>query len=521
MNPLILDLGQAQILHPSRIQQGASQRSWSAAESIRLAMDELKEVPPETRPRDWEAFWGFDRPAEVDFVWWPLVSGGAARHVFGGVRPSADLPQEPTPPNFASGPDPLPRLDIEDYFQVLHRGWLARPIQDIPDTHIRAISTLAKHAYFQTDRGIGFRTRASELLEVVVFLHEFWLRPVSDWTPPDGDAFTCIADLFAFLVFRYEVPQWLDPRGGPPDRNWEDPNWLTLAVFAGRGGSLHEGLAYLAMDRWGQPLLTRRGVREFASASRELSFRDAVRYAFVFASGGDLEVFHDFQALKDQIQLQFAAPVVRALAPWLARNRNGIAPGMAALIIHWAHAGYLGNPQRRVGASFKAPPWKPSRTFTLGHRSLRSIITEILTQIADFRNPMCRHLDYFNWSTRGWDQALTIAGVEWTARQLCTISELAREGTEMRHCVLQYLTACAIGNTAMFSLASSEGDRVTLEVCPSSMELLQIRGPANRDPFLAELIAAECWHRRIRSHGDAKYLSEWGGALGIPAGSAL
>lgn len=504
MNPLILDLGQAQILHLSRTQQGASQRSWSVAESIRMAVEDLKEVPPETRPLDWEDFWGFDSSPEVDFVWWPLVSGAAARHVFGGVHPSADLPPEPTLPDLATSPDRLPRLDIEDYFQVLHRGWLARPIQDIPDTHIRAITTLAKHAYFQTDRGIGFRTRAFQLLEVVVFLHEFWLRPVSDWTPPDGDVFTCIADLFAYLVLRYDVPQWLDPRGGPADRGWHDPKWLTLAVFAGRGGSLREGLAYLAMDRWGQPLLTRRGVREFASAPRELSFSDAIRYAFVLSSGGDLTAFHDYQALGDRIQLPFAAPVIRTLAPWLARNRNGIAPGTGDLILYWAHTVYLETQQRREDASSKAPTWKTSRTFTLNRRSLRSIISEIFSKFIDLRNPLCRPSADHNWSAHGWDRTLTIADAEWTARELCTISDLARAGTEMRHCALQYHTACATGETALVSLVSSEGDWVTLEVCPVTLELLQIRGPANRDPFLPEQIAAETWIRRIRSHGDTK-----------------
>ena len=499
MNPLILDLGQAQILHPCRSQQGTSKRSWSAAESIRLAMDQLKEEPPVRWASPLDELFEVADSAELDFIWWPLVSEGAGRHVFGGVCPAPDLPSEPPLPKFPWAPDLLPHLDIEDYFEVFHRGWPTRVMNDNPDARVRAIAILAKHAYFQTNHGIGFRTRAIHLLQLVVFLHEFWLRPVSDWTPPDGDAFTCVADLFAYLVFRYEVPQWLDPRGGPPDRDWDDPNWLTLAVFTGRGGSLHEGLAYLAMDRWGQPLLTRRGVQQFASAPRELSFKDALRYAFVLASGGDLAAFHDFQALGDQIQFPFAAPVVRALAPWLARNRNGIAPGMGSLIILWAHAGYLGTQQRRVEASSKAPPWNPTRTFTLGRRSLRSIITEILSQISDFRNPLCRRLVYNNWPARGWDRTLTIADVEWTARELCTIGDLAREGTEMRHCVLQYHTFCATGHTTVVSLVSNEGDRVTIQVCPVSLELLQIRGPANRDPFLAELIAAESWRQTAAS----------------------
>ena len=74
MNPSILDLGQAQILHPCRSQQGTSKRSWSAAESIRLAMDELKEEPPVRRPCPLDEMLEFADPPESDFIWWPLVA---------------------------------------------------------------------------------------------------------------------------------------------------------------------------------------------------------------------------------------------------------------------------------------------------------------------------------------------------------------------------------------------------------------------------------------------------------------
>lgn len=105
--------------------------------------------------------------AELDFIWWPLVSEGAGRATSsGGVCPAPDLPSKSSP-KFPWAPDLLPHLDIEDYFEVFHRGWPTRVMNDNPDACVRATAILAKHAYFQTNHGIGFRTRAIHPVLVV------------------------------------------------------------------------------------------------------------------------------------------------------------------------------------------------------------------------------------------------------------------------------------------------------------------------------------------------------------------
>lgn len=498
MNPLIIDLGGTQIRHGSRTQRGEVEHGWSASESIRLAIEELTEDPPHRHSLH-DVGHGFDANGRGDFAWWPLTSGGAGRQFFGGVRPLPDLPAEPPLPEFPFAADPPSRLDIEDFFQVFHRGWTTRSHQEIQDGQARAIATLGSHSHFQTNPGIRLETKPYQLLEVIVFYHGFWLRRVADWTPPEGDAFSCIRDLFAHLFFRYNVPRWLDPRGGPADREWDDPNWLTLAIFNSRGGSIHEGLAYLAMDQWGQPLLTRRGVRRFTEAPRELQFWDAIRYALILDSGGDLAAVQDFQAFGDRIPLMYAAPVVRALAPWLTQNREGISPGMGVLMIHWAHAKYREFRRRQADAHNNAPQRTRPRAFTIQRRSLRSVIAEILTNLAEFRNPLCKHMAHHTWPSHAWDRTLKIADVEWIAREICTVGELAREGIEMRHCAIQCLTSCATGQTTVVSMTSSHGNRVTLQVCPETLDLLQIRGAGNRDPSPGEQFAAETWHRHIRT----------------------
>ncbi|MBX3735004.1 MAG: PcfJ domain-containing protein [Verrucomicrobiae bacterium] len=409
----------------------------------------------------------------------------------------------------AAGDDPQPRsplpagdvnrLGVKDLYMVLRHGWCNLTQEELDHGEDRAIATLERHPYFQAGAGIGFDTPSHRFLKIIVEYHLLWQRPVTKWVPPNGDAFTCLSDLFAHLFFLYDVPQWLDPQGGPEDREWDDPNWLTLAIFTGRGGSLHEGLAYLCMDPVGKPLLTRLGVRQFTEAPRHLPFWDAVRHALILDSGGDLPATQDFRAFGDIPALMFAAPVVRALAPWLARNRDGIVPGMGVLMIHWAHAAYRDFQRRQVDAHDGVPPQNRTRPFTIKRRSLRSVIAEILGSLTDLRNPLCRQLVHHTWPSQGWDRTLRIADVEWTIRELCTVGDLAREGHEMNHCAIQCLQICATGESVLFSVSNSREARVTLQICPHTFRLLQIRGPGNRAPSPEEEAATDAWRRAIES----------------------
>lgn len=500
MNPLALDLSGTQIRHASRTRSSRLDRKWSATESVRLAIEEATHEPSDPR-RCLDINAPFPCEYFPEFAWWLLISGGAGRHLFGGKRLPGGVASDDSQIQNPFEAEPVRRPDIEDIAGVMHRGWSELSYEEVTDGYDRAIATLGVHPYFQSVHGIGLHEAAYRLLQPLVAYHGFWLRPVMEWIPPNGDAFACLSDLFALLFFQYDVPQWLDPRGGPEDREWDDPNWLTLAIFTGRGGSLHEGLAYLCMDQWGKPLLTRRGVRQFTEAPRDLPFWGAVRYALILASGGDLAATQDFQAFGENPPLMFAAPVVRSLAPWLARNREGHVPGMAVLMIHWAHAAYRDVQSRRAEARDGARSKTNPRPLAVKRRSLRSVIAEIIANLADYRNPLCSRLVHHTWPSHGWDRTLRIADVEWTVRELCTVGDLAREGQEMNHCAIQCLEPCASGETVLVSVASARGNRVTLQICPRPFLLLQIRGPGNRAPLPEEQAASDAWRREILSAG--------------------
>jgi len=71
---------------------------------------------------------------------------------------------------------------------------------------------------------------------------------------------------------------------------------------------------------------------------------------------------------------------------------------------------------------------------------------------------------------------------------------LAREGTDMRHCVASYARDCAAGHTRIFALENlADGERATLELRRRVSLWFpgQIKGPCNGEVSIAMRIAAE------------------------------
>ena len=70
-----------------------------------------------------------------------------------------------------------------------------------------------------------------------------------------------------------------------------------------------------------------------------------------------------------------------------------------------------------------------------------------------------------------------------TAQELTTPEELEAEGDAMRHCVGSYAEEVAAGKSAIYSIRDPNGNpHVTIEIEPSSNEVVQIRGKKDEDP---------------------------------------
>lgn len=109
---------------------------------------------------------------------------------------------------------------------------------------------------------------------------------------------------------------------------------------------------------------------------------------------------------------------------------------------------------------------------------------------------------------------------EWRLIELLDSYQLAREGREMRHCVVTYARRCARGSASIWSLqhrwcdAGTARSVITLEVSPWSRTIVQVRGPANSVPRGAPLELVRRWAARERLTFD-RYL----GALLSDAGA--
>lgn len=86
----------------------------------------------------------------------------------------------------------------------------------------------------------------------------------------------------------------------------------------------------------------------------------------------------------------------------------------------------------------------------------------------------------------------------WKIEEITTGDALAREGNEMRHCVLSYKESCKRGHTSIFTMRSdtvlkSNRRHLTIEVTRATKAIVQARGLANRLPRNDESTILQKW----------------------------
>jgi len=479
-------LGGAQVRHASRKWRPRFDRSWSASDEAWLALQEEADdgFDPQQIPPPIFEIWGneFVLGPLLPRAWWLLIADGAGRQYFGCRPPTADTASVAGPSGEETAPATPPRPDaFEDLHQVLKDWSIGNHSSLDLRSRDQAFAALGRHPFFLASPQIGYDTPAANMLETIVAHQAFWLRDVADWNPPEGDADTCIGGLFAHLFYRYDMPPWLDYRAQPGKAWRTDPNWLPLALYVGRGGSLYRAAEYLFLDAKGRPLFTRRGIQHLQGVPTSLIVEEAVYHALVLQSGGDDQAVLDFYNYGRRPSPMFGAPVVQAVAPWLAQHRKQLAPGLSFLVIAWA---FCETEKREWAAKQIGATAIP---LTLKKRSVRSVLADVFKSLSCARHPIRFTLaDLLRWPSHGWDRTLHLDGVAWTFREICTLNDLARESDEMNHCVFQLLGQCVSGDTILVSLTSDRGERVTLQICPLTHILLQIRGHTNRPPSPAE-----------------------------------
>jgi hypothetical protein len=89
-------------------------------------------------------------------------------------------------------------------------------------------------------------------------------------------------------------------------------------------------------------------------------------------------------------------------------------------------------------------------------------------------------------------------GSRWQVQELTSSAALREEGAKMHHCVASYASQCVTGAAAIFSVRQADlaKRKLTIEVRLASKQLVQVRGPYNRQPDEESWSVVEAWARR-------------------------
>lgn len=110
------------------------------------------------------------------------------------------------------------------------------------------------------------------------------------------------------------------------------------------------------------------------------------------------------------------------------------------------------------------------------------------------------------WDAHDWDKTYRTPEGTWEFRELTSSADLLTEAEHMRHCVYSYGYECSEGESAIVSLRLNGKRCVTLEVDPTTGDLLQKYGEDNREIDRAEWLIIKRWHAHVVKH---KRHSRW------------
>ncbi len=315
-----------------------------------------------------------------------------------------------------------------------------------------------------------------------------WLRHPEDWHPdPQADARTQWASLLRHLLARYPVPAFLDAVWQIKGElaHFERDCWCALA----QGISLRDvrGFPASISGRVLHLALTSGHGRSLAEAlwlaqSRHLGASSALQAAVL--SSRVLVQFSD-HALWVRLVAKFAAGEEAASSQF-----GLVADALAAIRSHRDAA--------QVELLLKLPLPELIRhcikVVTTLLRERGHLLTDEQVREAAAMAELNK-LSSSRWRPLlGREPFASKCGqahghASWQVQELCSIDDLKREGSAMRHCVARYAWRCWKGSSAIFSLRHHRTDDAgqaqvtsfaTIEVQPRTLRVVQIRAHCNR-----------------------------------------
>lgn len=325
----------------------------------------------------------------------------------------------------------------------------------------------------------------TEHLLPLLLLSPFWIRSPSDFQPRCATAKENLSALAHHLFVACDVPAFLGNgwMGGPDF----ELKWLVWLIGFGQGANFPRfAQAVRAECHWApcRGEVPQRLVPWLFRAPPELSPDMAVLWAEVHRLGGSEIEFARLRAgpallidptsyLAADDERRFLSATVR----WLVRHSETLTQDQCEIVLNWA-----------------AHRFSERRCFTSAFSWARRTPASALQAAASYEcayvagaNPALR------WPIQGWDWGCQIDDNSWHLLELQSNLELARDSRVMGYCGYSYSWKCQSALLSVFSLSRNGTAQVTVEVDPSTREIVQTRGRMNRSVTDEERAVLQAW----------------------------
>lgn len=337
-------------------------------------------------------------------------------------------------------------------------------------------------------------------LDFVSRCHAFFLRPLDTWEPRGKGRDTLFRSLCEHLFSKYKTPPFLwssffdtDLNGlavpplQPVPPNMDSvrvPRLVPTAVILAGGGSFYEEVK---SGRFSIPL-TRKLCHEVLQTSVDYTFLQGIRLAQVKAVGGDLRLYRAWlKARGGQTHERQTEEFWATVLHWFAQNP----------MLDRIHVGPL--------CDYIADRRRDDLAFTMKGRSAAALLDSMNRWHENLgRQKIARATIYtpsgfrgaeFDWSHTRSDGSKCVD--IWRVREILSLSDLAEEGRNQRHCVLSYSSSIERGTVSIWSMTHEDDagnwHALTIEVVNQHKTVVQARGVCNRAATARELNVLKSW----------------------------
>jgi hypothetical protein len=358
--------------------------------------------------------------------------------------------------------------------------YLAKVVQfgdhsDLLESSIR--EAMGDRQNLEIVKRVEARSQSPNLAQSVCLFSPFWVRSPRTWDQNGGEA-AFLDHLFTL----YEVPRFLYSEW-VRQLDISRSKWLCWFIVMGQGGSLKR-----AGELFGWRIPNRFQVH-LHGAPVEASPIQACIDAEVKRLGGcEIDVarvirnralvIDPTEPSENASHSAFWQGTVR----WLIHHRDAMTDEQSDLILSWAMHEYA------EAERMHAPP------FSWQGRSVLATLERSLAYHQQLKRPWSG----YNWSAHGWDWVMDQPSLgRWSFIELTSGEELFYEGEAMHHCVASYAPRCASGYSAIVSLRLDDVRRITVELNPSTKQVIQARGSSNRNATTEEKSVIGSWMNEV------------------------